>query len=117
MQKEKEKKGSWKDMPNVIKNEKYEKEMIEFSEMCHRNPSKHSSRHQGTYSMIMSPATLFFYFKSPKELERLRKSNLNKPFYVGNSYENRDPSKKGDLLKVRMKYGYMGIIGVSDFNF
>jgi len=95
----------------------YEEEMTEFSKMCLENPSEYSSRHEGTYSINMSPATLFYYFKSPEEIDRLRKSNLNKPFYMGNSDENRDPSKKGDLLKVRMKYGYMGIIGVSDFNF
>ena len=108
----------------LIKNETYEEGMVKFSEMCLGNPTKYSSRHEGTYGIDMSPAQLFYYFKSPKELERLRKSShkgklsmLNKPYYIGNSDENRDPSKKGDLLKVRMKYGYMGIIGVSDFNF
>ena len=86
-----------------MENKTFEKEMTEFSKMCLEEPNKYSSRHRGTYGIHMSPATLFYYFKGPEELERLRKSNSNKPWYIGNSDENRDPSTKGDLLCVRMK--------------
>ena len=42
----------------------YEKEMTEFSRICLEKPNQYSSRHRGTYGIHMSPATLFYYFKS-----------------------------------------------------
>tara|TARA_Y100001963_G_scaffold150214_1_gene230991 strand:- start:936 stop:2948 length:2013 start_codon:yes stop_codon:yes gene_type:complete len=137
----------------------FESEITQFAKLCHDNPEQYSSRHGGTFNWSMSPQTLFYYFKSPNEIERLTKPKKigrnekvliekdkdiqeikykkfesyskdgwkiidiwslvsdNKPYYIGNSKENRDPSTKGDLLNTRMKYIYMGIIGVSDFNF
>ena len=115
---EKTKKSTdWKAIPSMIENKNFENEMMAFNDMCRANSSEYSSRHNGTYGIYMSPATLFYYFRTPKEMDVLRRTNENKPWLMGNSDENRDPSTKGDLLVVRMKYSYMGVIGVSDFNF